>query len=174
MQMHFTRFALAVACAALLAPAAFADKPDRQRLPLGNSHDEAAGAVCPVALAPLGVRFELIGGNEAVSFFSNGRFMATGLHVIQVTNIASPDRSVTLDVHGSFSSVPQPDGTVEDRGSGTTGFGFSPGDAGPGDTATGRLFLFTGNVRLVEDSSGEIIDWSATGQIEDVCAMIAS
>jgi hypothetical protein len=170
-QMRFTGFALAIACAALLVRSAFADRPDRQRLPLGISQDEAA---CPVALAPLGVRFELVGGNEAVTLFDNGRFKATGLHVIEVTNIASPDHSVTLDVHGSFSSVPQPDGTVEDRGSGTTGFSFFPGDAGPGDTSTGRLYLFTGNVRLVQDSSGAIIDWSASGQMEDVCAMIAS
>jgi hypothetical protein len=120
------------------------------------------------------VRFELVGGNEAVTFFDNGRFTATGLHVIQVTNIASPDHSVVLDVHGSFSSVPQPDGTVEDRGSRTTGFSFFPGDAGPGDTRTGRLYFFTSDLELVEDSSGAIIAWSAVGQMEDVCAMIAS
>lgn len=171
--MRFVIFVLAVVCGALLVPGAFAVQPDRQRLPLGISHDDPPGADCPAALAPAGVRFELVGGNEAVTLFDDGRFMATALHVIQVTNIARPDHSVILDVHGSFSSIPQSDGTRLDRGSGTTAFSFFPGDAGPGDTSTGRIYLFTGDLHLAEDSSGAIVSWSSTGQLEDVCAMIA-
>jgi len=36
------------------------------------------------------------------------------------------------------------------------------------------MYLFTGDVRLVEDASGTIQSWSSVGQIEDVCARIAS
>ena len=172
--MRITIFALALACGALLVPAALAGKPDRQRLQVGMSHDIPAGIACPEAIAPAGVRFALIGGNEAVTIFDNGKFMATGLHIIQITNIAFPDRSVVIDVHGSFASVPQEDGTAQDRGSGTTVFTFNAGDAGPGDTSTGRIYFFTGNVGLVEDSSGNILSFESEGQMEDVCAMIAS
>ena len=172
--MMGTVLGLAVACGALLVPGALAGEPDRQRLPIGISNDFPAGAVCPIEVAPEGVHLQLIGGNEAVTFFDNGRFLATGLHIIQVTNIASPDRSVILKVHGNFASVPQPDGSSLGQGSGTTGFTFSPGDAGPGDTSTGRIYLFTGNIRLVEDSSGAVVSFESQGQMEDVCAMIAS
>jgi hypothetical protein len=172
--MRLTIFALAVACGALVVPGALADQPDRQRLPIGIFNDFPAGAACPTDLAPEGVHLQLIGGNEAVTFFDNGKFLATGLHILQVTNVASPDRSVILDIHGSFASDPQADGSSEGRGSGTTGFVFLPGDAGPGDTSTGRIYLFTGNVRLVEDSSGAVVSFESQGQTEDVCAMIAS
>jgi hypothetical protein len=173
-EMRFTVFALVVALGALLGPGALAGKPDRQRLPLGISTDYPAGLACPANLAPGGVRFQLIGGNEAVTFFDNGKFLATARHVVQVTNIASPDRSVVLEIHGSFASVPQEDGTFVGRGSGAIGEVFYPGEAGPGDTSTGRTYLFTGDVRLVADASGANVAFELVGTAEDVCAMIAS
>jgi hypothetical protein len=172
-EMRFTIFALVVAFGALLGPGALAGKPDRQRLPIGISNEYPAGVACPANVAPGGVRLQLIGGNEAVTFFDNGKFLATARHVIQVTNIASPDRSVILQVHGSFASVPQADGSSVGRGSGVTGFVFYPGDAGPGDTSTGRFYLFTGNVRLVFDASGVVVAFESVGTMEDVCARIA-
>jgi hypothetical protein len=163
----------AVLVGAIVVPAALAGKPDRHLVPIGKSVDVAPGQACPSAVAPAGVRIELIGGNEAVTFFDDGRLLVTGLHVNQVTNIAYPDRSVILDVHGSYSSIPQPDGGFMDDGRGTTGFTFAPGDAGPGDRSTARFYLFTGHVRFVEDSSGAPVSWSLAGQMEDVCALVA-
>jgi hypothetical protein len=170
----FTTVALAFACGALVVPGAFAGKPDRHRVPLGGSNTFPAGLACPAAVAPAGVRLELVGGNEAVTFFDDGRFMVTARHVIQVTNVAYPDRSTIINVQGSWSSIPQPDGTFEADGRGTTGYVFFPGEAGPGDTTTGRIYLFTGHVHFVQDSSFNAVSWSLAGQMEDVCALIAA
>jgi hypothetical protein len=171
--MRFIILGVATACAALLVPVALASKPDRVRVPIGTNHEFGPGLVCPVSAAPAGVKFQLISGNEAITTFDDGHYMATGLHIIQITNLAS-GVSTTTYVHGSFSSTPQPDGTADDRGSGTTGFAFFPGDASPGDPSSGHIYLFTGTVRLVEDPSGTILSWSSTGRIDDICAEIAS
>lgn len=173
--MRFTIFALVVACAALLVPGALAGKPDRHRVPVGSSTVFPAGVACPEEVAPAGVRTELIGGNEAVTFFDNGKFLATARHIVEFTNLASPDRSVVLHIEGNFAEVPQEDGSFEMQGSGTTAFIFFPGDVGPGDTTTGRTYLFTGNLRLVADGFGAIVAFESVGtKMEDVCAMIAS
>ena len=44
-----------------------------------------------------------------MTIFDDGKFLATGLHIIEVTNTAFPERSVVLEVHGNFSAVPQAD-----------------------------------------------------------------
>ena len=174
-EMRFTIFALVVACGALLVPGALAGKPDRHRVPLGSSTVFPAGVACPEEVAPAGVRTELIGGNEAVTSFDDGRFLATARHIVEFTNLASPDRSVVLDVQGNFAEVPQEDGSFEMQGSGTTAFIFFPGDAGPGDTTSGRIYLFTGNLRLVADGSFVIVAFESAGRTpQDVCAMIAA
>jgi hypothetical protein len=165
--------AFAVLVGVIVVPAAVAGKPDRHRVPLGGSNIYPAGLACPAAVAPDGVRLELVGGNEAVTLFDDGKFMVTGRHVIQITNVAYPDRSTIIDVQGSWSSIPQPDGTVESDGRGTTGYVFFPGEAGPGDTNTGRIYLFTGHVQFLQDSSFLSIGWSLAGQMEDICALIA-
>jgi hypothetical protein len=172
--MRLTIFALVIACGALLVPGALAGKPDRQRLPIGISEDYSPGQICPEGIAPAGVHLQLVGGNEAVTVFDDGRFLATGVHIIKVTNVADPDRSVIIDVHGNFTAVPQADGSIIGRGDGTTAFSFFPGDAGPGDTTTGRFYLFTGQNSEVIDASGTVTAFSSVGSGEDICAMIAS
>ena len=171
--MRLTIFALVIACGALLVSSALAGQPDRQRLPIGITEDYAAGQICPANIAPAGVHLQLVGGNEAVTTFDDGRFLATGLHMIEVTNTAFPARSTVLEVHGNFSAVPQADGSFIGRGDGTTAFSFFPGDAGPGDTSTGRFYLFTGSMREVTDASGTVTAFDLVGSSEDVCAMIA-
>jgi hypothetical protein len=71
--------------------------------------------------------------------------MLTGSHSAETTNVAA-DKSVVLDFHGSLAFVPQPDGSEELRMRGTAGFTLFRGDVGPGDIATGRNCIFTGNV----------------------------
>jgi hypothetical protein len=129
--MRFMLPALAAICAAALVPVALAAKPDRERVPIGTHHEFGPDLICPASTEPAGVGLELIDGNEAITSFDDGGFMATGLHVIRVTNLATGSSTI-LDVHGSFSSIPQPDGTAEDRGSGTTAISFLPGDSSPG------------------------------------------
>ena len=93
-------------------------------------------------------------------------------HPDEITNVAT-GKSILLELQGSGAAVPQLDGSVELRLSGTTSFTFFPGDLGPGDTDTGRTYLFTGNVKLVFGPDGSIVAFKWTGTIEDVCAMIS-
>ena len=65
-----------------------------------------------------------------------------------------------------------PDGSEELRLSGTAGFTFFAGDVGPGDVATGRNYIFTGNVTLF-GANGSVIAFESSARMEDVCAMIA-
>ncbi|HET9738239.1 MAG TPA: hypothetical protein VFP78_08955 [Solirubrobacteraceae bacterium] len=46
-------------------------------------------------------------------------------------------------------------------------------ESGPGDIATGRNYIFTGNVKLVFSANGSVIAFESSGRMEDVCAMIA-
>jgi hypothetical protein len=172
--MRLTIFALVIACGAVLVSNALAGTPDRQRLPIGISEDYAPGQICPEDIAPAGVQLQLIGGNEAITVFDDGRFLATGLHIIEVTNTAFPERSIILDVHGNFVAVPQLDGSSIGRGDGATAFSFFPGDAGPGDASTGRFYLFTGSMEEVTNTSGAVTAFESVGSSEDVCAMIAA
>ena len=51
-------------------------------------------------------------------------------------------------------------------------FVFFPGDAGPGDTETGRRYLFTGTFVATSDPSGAITSFTSAGKSQDVCAML--
>ena len=164
--------AVATLWTAFLAPAALAGKPDRLRLPPFESFVDPPGVQCPAAIAPEGVRVTYVGGNQALTVFDNGRVMFTGRHSEEITNVAT-GKSVVLDLHGSVAIVEQPDGSGELRLSGTSGFLFFPGDVGPGDVATGRAYLFTGNVKLVFGANGSIVAFESAGTMESICAMIA-
>lgn len=170
--MRFTILAVVVLCGALLAPGALAGKPHREKVPIGSSAELPAGAACPASIAPDGVRIELIAGNQAMTTFDNGRTVWSGTHVDRFTNIAT-GRSVEIALEGVMRDVPQEDGTSHASGNGQLGFIFFPGDAGPGDTSTGRIFLFTGAIRLVFDSWFAVTEFESAGKMQDVCAMIA-
>ena len=68
--------------------------------------------------------------------------------------------------------MPTADGGAILRGSGINSFVFFPGDAGPGDTRTGRTFLFTGRFVATTDPSGTLTTFTSTGKRQDVCAML--
>ena len=156
---------------ALATPVAVAGKPERVRLAPYERLDPA-GAACPEALAPAGIHWTDAGGNGAVSFFENGRMLTTGRHPDRVTNVATGE-SLVLRLQGSGEGAPRPDGTYEMRLSGTTAFTFLPGDVGPGDDATGRIYVFTGNVRVLLDAGFAVVAFESSGTREDVCAMLA-
>jgi hypothetical protein len=164
--------AVVTLCSALLAAAALAGKPDRVRLPPFDPFVDPPGVQCPEAIAPEGVRVSDVGGSPVERTFDNGRVLTTGRALDQVTNAAT-GKSVVLDLHGSVAFVPQPDGSAEQRLSGTHSFVFFAGDVGPGDDAIGRSYVFTGNVRLVFGANGSVIAFESAGKMEDVCAMIA-
>jgi hypothetical protein len=164
--------AFATLWSAFLSPAALAGKPERIRLGPFDPFVEPPGVACPEAIAPEGVRFASAGGNQALTVFDSGKIMFTGRHSDEVTNVAT-GKSVVFDFAGSVAIVPEPDGSTELRLSGKSGFQFFPGDVGPGDDATGRSYVFTGNVRIVIGASGSVIAFESSGIVEDECAMIA-
>jgi hypothetical protein len=162
---------LALLASAFIAGQASAGKPDRQRLPMGEFLAEP-GLVCPEAIAPAGVGFANVGGNAVGTLFDNGTFVITGRHPDEVTNVAT-GKSIVIKFQGRVASIPQRDGSTVMRLSGTQGFLFFPGDVGPGDDATGRSYVFTGEVELVIGALGSVIAFEATGTMIDTCAMIA-
>jgi hypothetical protein len=154
-------------CAGALGPAASASGHFRIPAPTGGDGNTfAAGDACPFALHAV-----LVGGNQVLTFFDDGRFHATGRHVDRLTNVGS-GASTTLDLQGSVDAVPTADGGSIIRGSGITGFVLFPGDAGPGDTETGRFYLVTGTFVATSDPSGVITSFTAAGTSQDVCAML--
>lgn len=158
---------LVLGCAVALGPAASAGQHLRIPAPIGGDGNTfAAGEACPFTLHTV-----LVGGNQALTFFDDGRFHATGRHLDQLTN-ADSGATIGLDLQGSVDAVPTADGGSIIRGSGTTGFVFFPGDAGPGDTASGRFYLFTGTFVATSDPSGVITGFTSAGTRQDVCAML--
>jgi hypothetical protein len=159
---------LLLGCAVALGPAASASQHVRIPAPVGGDGNTfAAGDACPFAL-----HTELVGGNQVLTFFDDGRFHATGRHLDRLTNVTA-ETSIRLDLQGSVDAVPTADGGSIIRGSGITGFVFFPGDAGPGNTETGRFYLFTGTFVAASDPSGVITSFTSAGDTQDVCAMLA-
>jgi hypothetical protein len=166
------RWAIVVALvSAVLAPVAMANKPDRQVLP-GADEVVPPGLACPGAVAPEGVHVRSLGPTSVVRTWDDGRALLSGRHPDEFTNVAT-GKSIILRLQGSAAFVPQADGSVKGRLSGRTVYIFFPGEVGPGDDATGRTYVFTGNVRLVLDASGAVVGFSSSGKMDDVCAMIA-
>jgi hypothetical protein len=158
--------ALLLGCVTALAPDASASKPVRIPAPIGNSNIFPAGTACPFIL-----QGDLVGGNQVQTFFDNGRFHATGRHIDRFTNVDT-GTSTTLALQGSVDVVPTADGGSILQGSGITVFVFFPGDAGPGNTQTGRTYLFTGNFVATSDPSGAITAFRSAGKSQNVCAML--
>ena len=158
--------AFMLGCAVALAPDASASKPVRIPAPIGNSNTYPAGVACPFRL-----HTQLVGGNQVFTIFDDGRFHATGRHLDRFTNVKA-GTSTRLDLQGSVDVVPTSDGGSILRASGITAFVFFPGDAGPGDTNTGRTYLFAGHFQAVSDPSGAITTFTSAGKSQNVCAML--
>jgi hypothetical protein len=158
---------LTLGCTIALAPAASASPPVTIPAPIGNTNTFPAGSACPFTL-----QVTLIGGNQVFTFFDDGRFLATGLHIDRLTNVDT-GKSITLNLQGPVYVVPTADGGSVSRASGVTAFIFFPGDAGPGDTHTGRMYLFVGYFVAVSDPSGTVTSFRSYGTRKDVCAMLA-
>ena len=157
---------LLLGCAGALGPAASASGHFRIPAPIGGEGNTfAAGELCSFTL-----HTELVGGNQMLTFFEDGRFHATGRHLDRFTNVDLAI-SIALDLQGSFAVVPTADGGSIIRGSGVTGVLFFPGDAGPGDTESVRSYLFTGTFVATSDPSGVITSFSSDGKSQDVCTM---
>ena len=56
---------------------------------IGESFFAEPGLACPEAVALEAVRSTTVGGNAVGTSFDNGRFTVTGVHIDEVTNIAT-------------------------------------------------------------------------------------
>ena len=158
--------ALMLGCVVTGAPDASASTPVHIPAPIGHSDTFPAGTACPFTL-----QAELVGGNRVFTFFDNGRFHATGRHIDRFTNVDT-GTSTTIDQQGSFDNVSTADGGSILQENGINAFVFFPGDAGPGDTQSGRTYLFTGQFVAISGPSGAITTFTSAGKIQDVCAML--
>ena len=162
MKLRIGLLAMVLAVGAVLASAGLAQPPVKEPL-VSEPMEFPAGVVCPFPV--LG---ESVSGNESITFFASGRFHITGEGSTRVTNLATQE-SIVLDTSGVVTFTPLEDGNLAITGSGRNLFFFLPQDVeGAG------LFLITGRISEILDSSTDTItSSSSTGQRVDVCAALS-
>lgn len=149
---------LALAVAALLVPAAAADKPGKEPLPGG----EFTGQFCK----DFEVTILVTQNNEVAHIFSSGVVLITGVFKVDVTNL-STDKTLSLNVSGpgKFSA----DGTTAEVGGTWLLFGEAGQLPGPDPgilQATGRTVFTLG--------PNGITSIETSGTTEDICAALAA
>lgn len=162
MKLRIGLLAMVLAVGAVLASAGLAQPPVKEPL-VSEPMEFPAGVVCPFPV--LG---ESVSGNESITFFASGRFHITGEGSTRVTNLETQE-SIVLDTSGVVTFTPLEDGNLAITGSGRNLFYFLPQDVeGAG------LFLITGRISEILDSSTDTItSSSSTGQRVDVCAALS-
>ena len=162
MKLRIGLLAMVLAVGAVLASAGLAQPPVKEPL-VSEPMEFPAGVVCPFPV--LG---ETVSGNESITFFASGRFHITGEGSTRFTNLET-DESIVLDTSGVVTFTPLEDGNLAITGSGRNLFYFLPQDVeGAG------LFLITGRISEILDSSTDTItSSSSTGQRVDVCAALS-
>ena len=73
---------------AVLAPAAMANKPDREVLP-GIDTVVPPGLACPETIAPEGVHVKTVGPTSVLRTWDDGRQLLSGRHPDEYTNVAT-------------------------------------------------------------------------------------
>lgn len=162
MKLRIGLLAMVLAVGAVLASAGLAQPPVKEPL-VSEPMEFPAGVVCTFPV--LG---ESVSGNESITFFASGRFHITGEGSTRVTNLETQE-SIVLDTSGVVTFTPLEDGNLAITGSGRNLFFFLPQDVeGAG------LFLITGRISEILDSSTDTItSSSSTGQRVDVCAALS-
>lgn len=162
MKLRIGLLAMVLAVGAVLASAGLAQPPVKEPL-VSEPMEFPAGVVCPFPV--LG---ESVSGNESITFFASGRFHITGEGSTRFTNLETQE-SIVLDTSGVVTFTPLEDGNLAITGSGRNLFFFLPQDVeGAG------LFLITGRISEILDSSTDTItSSSSTGRRVDVCAALS-
>jgi hypothetical protein len=164
--------AAAVAGSAVLAMFASVASagPPSGRIPPGTSFGSVP---CGPPATPEVVALTYLGGNASAWTLSNGKMMSGGHFQIEVTNNQT-GTSVVITGDGVGKTVSQADGTSTLHADGMALWSFFPGDVGPGDQSTGRLFLFKGTQTATISASGATTAFNYSGKIvEDVCAAVS-
>lgn len=162
MKLRIGLLAMVLAVGGALASAGLAQPPVKEPL-VSEPMEFPAGVVCPFPV--LG---ESVSGNESITFFASGRFHITGEGSTRFTNLETQE-SIVLDTSGVVTFTPLEDGNLAITGSGRNLFYFLPQDVeGAG------LFLITGRISEILDSSTDTItSSSSTGRRVDVCAALS-
>ena len=162
MKLRIGLLAMVLAVGGALASAGLAPPPVKEPL-VSEPMEFPAGVVCPFPV--LG---ETVSGNESITFFASGRFHITGEGSTRFTNLET-DESIVLDTSGVVTFTPLEDGNLAITGSGRNLFFFLPQDVeGAG------IFLITGRISEILDSSTDTItSSSSTGRRVDVCAALS-
>lgn len=162
MKLRIGLLAMVFAVGGALASAGLAQPPVKEPL-VSEPMEFPAGVVCPFPV--LG---ESVSGNESITFFASGRFHITGEGSTRFTNLETQE-SIVLDTSGVVTFTPLEDGNLAITGSGRNLFFFLPQDVeGAG------LFLITGRISEILDSSTDTItSSSSTGRRVDVCAALS-
>jgi hypothetical protein len=156
---------LALLLAALGASAAYGGKPTREPAESG-SFSFPAGMVCPFA-----VDGEVAANRQTETTFSSGKVAITGFFA---SRLIANGKEITLVTPGPVFISPGDDGPLHLKATGPIIFFFFPGDAGPGDTSTGRTYLFKGHVEVVIDpATFEFLEFGYRGQATDLCEALA-
>ncbi len=162
MKLRIGLLAMVFAVGGALASAGLAQPPVKEPL-VSEPMEFPAGVVCPFPV--LG---ESVSGNESITFFASGRFHITGEGSTRFTNLETQE-SIVLDTSGVVTFTPLEDGNLAITGSGRNLFFFLPQDVeGAG------LFLITGRISEILDTSTDTItSSSSTGRRVDVCAALS-
>jgi hypothetical protein len=141
--------------AAVLAPAAAADKPTKVPVPSDDF-------IIPPTICGFEVGVEILADKGKALIFDDGSMMITGSLKVRLTNLGAPTQSIALNIPGP--------GRFDESSLTATGpwlFFFLPGDLGPGTPAI--LAYTTGRVR-VDDTGFHLL----AGRRTDLCPLLAA
>jgi hypothetical protein len=168
--MRLTRhLAVALLTATVLAVfgvgAAYGAKPVRRPAPI-TGFSFPAGLVCPFA-----VEAQVVTNRQTETTFASGKIAITGFFA---GRLIGNGNEITLPAPGPIFLAPRSDGLLELKAVGPTILFFFPGDAGPGDTATGRTYLLKGHAEiLVDPTTFAFLEFTHSGTAVDLCALLA-
>ena len=160
--MTLQRLLLVVAAlagvAAMIVPAAAADPPIRFPLP---TPPDITGAYC----ADVDVTVHVTSNKEVATIFSNGAAIITGTFKVELTG-----NGKTVSANASGPVFYSSDGTTQVLRGNSLVFGEA-GDLGPGSPPT--LELDSGTVVITYASDGSVTNVTRTGNVRDLCAVLA-
>jgi hypothetical protein len=145
---------VALAVAALVVPAALADKPVREPLPAPPSFTISGSC-------GFDVMADVLVNKEFITTFSNGMQIITGRLVVRLTNAENPSKSVVLQVNGPGKEDVANPATFNLSGNSLIFF-------------QGVLRLTRGPVSITFDANGNVTSFTQTSTSSvDLCAVLA-
>ena len=140
-------------------------QPERSPVP-SSGFSFPAGMVCSFA-----VDAEVATNRQFSLTFSSGKVATHGF--FEGTLLANGNE-LSVVQPGSMVITPADNDLINVTLNGPIVVFFFPGDAGPGDTSTGRTYLLKGHAELLVDpETFEFLEFEHSGAAEDLCAALA-